>query len=143
LFALREPLLFNKRENKEIYRFTWLRTFHNPIAIRIERSKDKHTVIWKLSNGIHSPGILVESGQKEIAKRDWYEFTQLLEKTNFSDMPTEVRYCGLDGAYWILEGTDNSRYHVVKRWSPNDDYSRCCDYLISLTDLRIADREKY
>ena len=142
LFALREPLLFNKRENKEIYRFAWLRTFHNPIAVRTERSKDKHTVIWKLSNGITriSPGILAESGQKEIAEGDWYEFTQLLEKTSFWNMPTEEMGRGimLDGATWILEGTDNIRYHVVRRWSPkNNDYSRCCDYLISLTDLEI------
>ena len=36
LFAMKEPLLFNRPFSKSIYRFTWLRTFDNPVAIRIE-----------------------------------------------------------------------------------------------------------
>lgn len=48
LRAMNEPLLFNKKESKQIFRFTWLRTFDNPVAIRIEKSQDNIVLSWKL-----------------------------------------------------------------------------------------------
>ena len=93
LLALREPLLFNKREDKEIYRFTWLRSFHNPVAIRIEKAHGKYRIVWKVCDGSgtfdgYSPGILVESKQREIKEQDWDKFIELLTETDFWNMPT-------------------------------------------------------
>ena len=38
LTALGEPSLYTQRDDasKRIYRFTWLRTFHRPISVRLE-----------------------------------------------------------------------------------------------------------
>ena len=35
LFALREPVIYADKSQNEIYRFTWLRTFHHPVASRM------------------------------------------------------------------------------------------------------------
>ena len=49
LSALDEPSLYMQRvSNKSIYRFLWLRTFHNPIAIRLEILKDKSAFLKEL-----------------------------------------------------------------------------------------------
>jgi len=49
LFAMKEPLLFNRKTEKHIYRFTWLRTFNKPMTFRIEKWK-KLLENWKLKN---------------------------------------------------------------------------------------------
>lgn len=41
LCALNEPLIFDQKSGT-IYRFTWLRTFHHPVAIRIQKQKKKY-----------------------------------------------------------------------------------------------------
>lgn len=48
LRAMKEHLLFNKKQDKLTFRFLWLRTFHNPIAIRIEKQSDTYNLTWKL-----------------------------------------------------------------------------------------------
>ena len=39
LFSLNEPIIKDYKGNKEIYRFTWLRTFHHPVSIIIIKEK--------------------------------------------------------------------------------------------------------
>jgi hypothetical protein len=36
LFGLKEPILYNNKDNKEFYRFTWLRSFDHPVSIRLK-----------------------------------------------------------------------------------------------------------
>jgi hypothetical protein len=40
LFALKEPVLKDFAGDKEIYRFTWLRTFNHPAVIRLEKQRN-------------------------------------------------------------------------------------------------------
>ena len=60
LQALNEPILLGLDGDAEIYRFTWLRTFHNPIVIRIERKGGSIELTAKASNGAggYKPGKL-------------------------------------------------------------------------------------
>lgn len=146
LFAMREPLLFNKRIEKEIYRFTWLRTFHNPVAIRIEKEGDTYMLYWKVCDGAggYSPGKLIIDKQIIIDRTQWDTFQNLQKKCNFWNMKTNERIMGEDGAEWIMEGVDSKNYHVAVRWSPNGGaYFNCCSYLISLIDLKIKKEDKY
>src|SRR5690606_3456867 len=73
LYAMKEPLLFNGETKKEIYRFTWLRTFHNPIAIRIERINSQYYLYWKRLSGAggYEPGNLIEEKSRELTKLEW------------------------------------------------------------------------
>ena len=50
---LNEDCLYNKelKQNSIIYRFTWLRSFHHPIAIRIEKTENEIMLYWKVGKG--------------------------------------------------------------------------------------------
>lgn len=147
LIALKEPIIFNDNSTKEIYRFTWLRSFHNPIAIRFEKLGDDYRLYWKLCSGAggYAPGKLIIDKQKVIDKSIWDEFKKLLDQINFWKLNTTEEVIGTDGAEWIIEGKDSKHYQVVDRWTPNheSDYFKCCNFLISLTDLKISERDKY
>jgi cell fate regulator YaaT (PSP1 superfamily) len=73
LRALKEPIIFSDTSKKEMYRFTWLRTFHNPIAIRIEKENNNYKLYWKLCNGAggYDPGELIIDKQKKVDKITW------------------------------------------------------------------------
>lgn len=147
LFAMREPILYADKSQNEYYRFTWLRTFHNPVAIRIEKKSDTYTLHWKLSNGAggYQPGQVIINKQKVIDKSTWDEFQKRLNQIDFWKMNTSERTFGNDGSQWILEGKIEKQYHVVDRWTPSEknNYYQCCDFLIGLTDLNIKGQDKY
>ena len=144
LFAMREPILFFDSSQTEIYRFVWLRTFHNPISIRIERQQNIYLLTWKLCNGAggYEPGQLTIAKQKQIDDANWGKFKTLLNQIDFWNTDTEIETMGFDGSQWILEGKEGSKYHVVDRWTPRgDNYSQCCDFLIELTDLTFNEKD--
>jgi hypothetical protein len=133
LYSMQEPLLFNKVVDKETYRFTWLRTFDNPVCIRIEKALDEYKLYWKLTDGAggYNPGNLVISEEKVIDRRIWEAFEKHIKKSQFWEMSTvDKSIDGLDGSQWILEGKDQLGYHVVSRWCPSGDFFDCCKFLI-------------
>ena len=147
LFALKEPIIFSNETQDEIYRFTWLRTFHNPIAIRIEKQDGNYTLYWKLANGAggYDPGELEINKQKTLDKKIWEEFISKLNGADFWNLGVVHNENGKDGSQWILEGKSTNKYHVVDRWSPGkgSKFYECCDYLLSSTDLIISYEKKY
>ncbi len=147
LFALREPLLYNNKLHREIFRFTWLRTFRHPVSIRIENNIDGEKYIyWKVTSGAggYEPGNLILNKSKKIAKSDWRKFLKLVKESNFWNLPTMKDNRGFDGSEWILEGSDDDFYHVVSRWLGSDkSFHACCSYLITLTDLEINKKDMY
>jgi len=146
LFALKEPLLYNKNRNNIVFRFTMLRTFHNPIALRIERENNKFKLNWKKSNGAggYEPGILCLNKEKDITEKEWRKFIELINKSEFWNLPSVEKERGvLDGSEWILEGSSDEYYHVVSRCTPRDGgFYGCCNYLLSLTDLKFDEKDK-
>ena len=143
LFAMKEPVLFSDSSQTEIYRFVWLRTFHNPISIRIERQQNIYLLTWKLCNGAggYEPGLLTIAKQKQVDDTTWEKFKTLLNQIDFWSMDTEKIGTGVDGSAWILEGKEGNKYHVIDRWSPEyDKYSQCCNFLIGLTDFTFNEK---
>ena len=147
LFAMKEPLLFNKKINKEIYRFTWLRTFDKPIAIRIEKDSSEYKIYWKMLSGKggYDPGKLILEKSKIITEKEWLNFIDLVKKSNFWQMKLyRSSIDGVDGSEWILESVNQNDYRAISIWSPkNGNFYNACNYLISLTDLNIKDKDKY
>ncbi|MGC3977797.1 MAG: hypothetical protein QM751_05900 [Paludibacteraceae bacterium] len=146
LHAMKEPLLFNRKITKEIYRFTWLRTFHKPICIRFEKDNDNYAITWKMLSGEggYDPGKLLLNKSKKLTEKEWDLFKTYLKTSNFWQMELGRNSMGTDGAEWILEGVTPEQYRVVTVWSPEKgDFYNVCNYLISLTDLQISNREKY
>jgi len=147
LKALGEPSLFNKDGSKEIYRMLWLRTFHNPIVIRIEKDQDSYRLYWKVSSGKggYEPGELISYKSRQIEKSDWDKFQDLVDRIAFWNSETvEKGLHGDDGSRWIIEGVKGKDYHLTDRWTPRDnDYFKCGEFLIRLTDLEISKEEMY
>ena len=146
LHAMKEPLLFNRKVKKEVYRFTWLRTFHKPMTFRIEKWKDRYILYWKITNGAggYEPGNLESEKFKIITEKEWLEFSKLVDKANFWTMELGRSSIGNDGSEWILEGLNKSNYRVVTVWSPTKgNFYEACKYLIDLSDIKLTGREKY
>ena len=146
LSALKEPLVFNQTE-KTIYRFTWLRTFHKPVAIRLEKTNKSYTLYWKETSGAggYDPGSLIVNSSKPLTKDQWDKFISLLQSTDFWNMTTNANVENIaDGSKWIIEGIENGKYHVVDRTSPkNNNFQTCGKYLIELTNLKVKTNDFY
>jgi len=146
LFAMKEPLLFNKPMQKEVFRFTWLRTFNEPVVIRIEKKSNQISINWKGTDGEggYEPGNLITDMSKSISIKEWEKFTDLIKKIDFWNMKRRGQF-GTDGSEWILEGVNKTNYHVVSVWTPRvkSEFYKVCNYLIELTDLKINEKEKY
>jgi len=117
LRALEEPSLYSlsKSPSAESYRFLWLRTFHHPIAIRLDPNSDgTSTLLVKVASGAAGfrPGVLSEQRSQVVSKR--------VSELHFWDSPNPVNdQRGTDGSQWIIEGVKAGRYHVVDRWMPS------------------------
>ncbi|MEP1032968.1 hypothetical protein [Ekhidna sp.] len=179
-----EPVLYNYFLDREIYRLTWLRSFHPAIILRLERNngniillEKKMTFIepWKpvpehrrqkldtsmvqssalkraiLDGKIGTPmewnpdSSVVETNILKVSNKTWQEFQRLLEDKRFDRMPTTRAWgFGTDGSEWILEKHFENEYHVVNRWSPdNNSYSNfreIGDFLIDLSSYKNEER---
>jgi hypothetical protein len=144
LKALEEPVLSDSLPTK-VFRFTWLRTFNNPVVIGLENKNDSITLYWKVCDGEggYEPGKLIESKKKQLNLNEWTHFLQTIDKLNFWKLETaKNEIMGTDGAQWILEGKELGKYHVVDRWSGGNIEPICLD-LLNLTDLKIKKGEIY
>lgn len=138
LKALDEPIL-NDSFPISIYRFTYLRTFNNPIVIGLENNNDSVRIYWKRTNGAggYYPGKIVEDNTKDLSIEDWKKVEAKIDSINYWSLPTlKTDLLGNDGSQWILEGRKLGKYHVVDRWCGRE-IAPVCKFLMGLTDLRI------
>jgi len=129
----------------KIFRFTWLRTFHNPIVIGLENNNDSITLYWKVCDGAggYDPGKIIQNKSKVLTIKEWNDFVASVDLVNFWNLPTEdEEMIGTDGAQWILEGKELGKYHVVDRWIGGNIKSVCLK-LLELTDLKINEDDIY
>lgn len=136
LSAAREPSLYLEStrriaRNGPTLRFTWLRSFHAPIIVRIEHLGSSHPtmIAKKLSGkGGYAPGSVNERVTRSLSQEEQRTLRRVLETTNVASMSPKPCYHGpagmttiqLDGAEWIIELVDTNGYHFVDRWSPQD-----------------------
>jgi hypothetical protein len=149
LFALHEPVLHSYNGQNEIYRFTWLRSFNQPIIVRLQRQGDLVELSSKITNGAggYEPGQIIWDTAFKVSESNWNVLDSLVDKAKFSTLSTEVQDGGRDGAEWILEGIKNKQYHWAYRWSPSDDrhtlFRDACDYMLKLSTVHIELNKKY
>ncbi len=147
LAALKEPVLYNDSSNYEIYRFTLLRSFRHPIAIRIAKYYNDYRIYWKVCNGAggFDPGKLKVQKLKKIKKDDWDKFQRMLVLCNYWNLKNIQDCPSLDGSQWILEGKAHNKYLVINKKSPSQksDFRNCCSFLFNLTDLNTKEQLNY
>jgi hypothetical protein len=138
LKAMKEPSLWadSNKPEWQSYRFLWLRTFHHPIAIRLNVKNDgTGELISKVTSGAggYEPGELIIDRTTSLSPSQVSIFLKALDKADFWNMPSKGGKMGNDGAQWIIEGVKNEKYHLVDRWSPKNNTFR--DAAIALTRL--------
>ncbi len=139
LFAMYEPVLYESGINKESYRFLWLRTVKNPVAIRLEKQNDTVSLFIKVTTGTGGvgPGRLKTSEVKTLTAKEWNEFLALLNQCDFWNMPTIDDTKMLKGEQWILEGYKKDDFNITEIWNPelDDPYRKACEYLLDLAGI--------
>jgi hypothetical protein len=126
LEALQEPSLFekSKRTAETSYRFLWLRTFHHPIAIRVDMQNDGTAILTtKVASGAggYNPGKLVTNKTRPLTKSELSTITSRIETSNFWTIPSYSRdQGGADGSEWVIEIAEHGKYHLVSEWTPKD-----------------------
>jgi hypothetical protein len=136
LSEMREPSLFKQKEG-ESYRFLWLRSFHRPYAFRLQVLPDGTGTLTVKSTNLLPDG---ERGRVTLDKTRRLSAVQMrrvlsgIEALGFWSLPTkDLSRSGFDGAQWVFEGTQNGRYHIVDRWSPDDGAFR--ELMLALVQL--------
>lgn len=149
LVALGErPLCQGNERAEEVYRLTWLPSFHPSIVVRVECDSACYRLVAKRESGAggYDPGHLDTTRVIELDDASRRELARLLAAADFWRMPTVPppdSVVGLDGAQWILEGRTGGRYHVVDRWSPDRNgpdahYRALAEWLLARSGLASA-----
>jgi len=141
LFALHEPVLKNYNGEKEIYRFTWLRTFNHPVSVRLEKQGDIVKLFSKVSNGAggYESGKIIFDTTINLTEKHIDTMNIKLENVRFWTLLTESREGnGSDGSEWIIEAYKNNNYHMVVRWTPEKGtaFRKIGEYLISISQIQ-------
>jgi hypothetical protein len=121
LDGMNEPSLFERKSDRNVvsFRFLWLRSFHNPIAVRIEETPNgiKGRLVRLDGRSGYHPGQVAEEREFLMTAEQWKTFEQLISTAGFWGM-SSPEYPGFDGSEWIIEGLRGGTYHVVKCWTP-------------------------
>lgn len=144
LKAMGEPVLHTLvlPADAEVYRFTWLRTFHRPIAVRVERRGEIARLIAIELDGAggYAPGKPARRVDRALSQAEWAGFRRAVERAGFWTLSPTSEHWGADGAQWILEGRTPKGYHVAVRWTPAADgpdaaFRATCVQMLSLAAL--------
>jgi hypothetical protein len=151
LRALKEPSLFELAHDPraQTYRFLWLRTFHHPIAIRVDLKPDlTGTLTSKVGSGAggYSPGSLIQNSSQALDQTQVRSLLALINRSNFWTAPNPVNdQTGTDGSHWIIEGVRNGKYHVIDRWMPKSGPAHDLGIFLAfeLAKMTLPEREIY
>jgi hypothetical protein len=141
-------------DDVEAYRFLWLRSFHNDIAVRVIRRGDAYALEAVILDGAgrssaylrwlvegtgdyHKPGNVSRRVRRALSRDQWQAVMTKLEEIQLWQMPTQsdVPLLGTDGAQWIVEARRDGRYHVVDRWIGADGLKSIGMLFLDLADL--------
>jgi hypothetical protein len=125
------------------YRFTWLRSFHEPVVIRInEAPKGEMRLTAKrlTGQGGTEPGHVGVTVARTLSVQESGKLRALIARDDLANLEPADCAMGADGAQWILESRTGGAYHFAHRWSPKNGPVREIGlYLLTLTGWRIGD----
>jgi len=120
-----EPLYSEKIDrNAECYRFIWLRSFSHPVVLRIDIAQNgsgRLTIKVGEGSDMPGPGGLRRNESRSLDADSIASFRAKVRAAAFYDLPPfDDAHIGTDGSQWVIEGVCDGRYHVVRRFSPQD-----------------------
>ena len=92
LFTLKEPILKDYKGEKEVYRFTWLRSFNHPVIIRLEKQGDVIELFGKVSDGAggYKPGKVIYDTTLHLTDEQVNAINLKLNSANFWTLQTKT-----------------------------------------------------
>ncbi len=142
LANLEEPSLFARPKGAtRSVRFTWLRSFHDPIAVRIDTTAEGRLRMTARRNPMgndldpYAKNTRLRRLTRNLTAEESAELEALLDRTAVLAAPSNGCRCCVDGARWIVESSDprhGYRYHNSQ--SPKSGPERQVgEFLLSLT----------
>jgi hypothetical protein len=104
-------------------RFTWLRSFHAPVVIRVETDAagERRLFARQLSGaGGYDPGHVEKRLERALTRRESKRLEAALEGTRLFDRPGDPCELGVDGAQWIFESSGPGGYRFASYWTPRE-----------------------
>jgi hypothetical protein len=154
LYRMEEPRLTHMATNEAAvaYRFTISPTWGNTVSVRIQNEGKVFKLFAKRLDGRggYELGKLIERKEFVLPERQSAEIFACLESLNFFATTTLKSDGGCDGEYWVLEGVQNGKYHVVARWSADFEaekrgltaFVKFCSLLVDCTSLKEGPKNK-
>jgi hypothetical protein len=145
LSAMGEPSL-QCASRYPVYRFLWLRSFHHPIAVRVEkREDDMHLFAVELDGaGGYEPGAESRRVDRVLYIREAKAFTEAIATARVLNAPDKPEMRGFDGAKWVVEAREGERYQIHNVWTPeNGRIHELGSAFIALTGWSIPKDELY
>ncbi len=146
LSSFKEPSLYNYKGYDEIYRFTWLRSFHNPVTIRFQKACNNFILTTKeiIDNNGYSPDKIIVNTTQYLTGSEWNKWESRLSSINFWNLPVlDPEPRPMDGAEWIIEANLKGKYRFTTRTMSDYAYRECCKYLLFLSKLKIPEEDIY
>ena len=123
-----EPALATPRDDgRTIVRFTWLRSFHAPIVLRLTVLPDGagHLDMVRLSGlGGYELGSVEDRQRWDVASTDIAAVLQAADPARLRPVEPGCGPPGADGAGWLIERQDARGFQFASRWSPRDGVVR-------------------
>ncbi|WP_162998055.1 hypothetical protein [Brevundimonas lutea] len=143
LRSLDEPSLWRASQSGDgrfEVRFTWLRSFHPTVVVKVSETTEGAILVAKESTGLggYDAGEINRTARRTLAPAELAALKASLDDaTRLSAINCEL---GLDGAAWIIESRDAGNYTYQNRWSPRDGaVNRFGLEMIALTGWTFAD----
>ena len=117
LRAMGEPSLSCGTAGR-VYRFTWLRSFDHPVAVRVtdSGSRGRLDAIELDGAGGYAPGKPLRRKSFVLGKKSMAKLRATMAAA--WELSATEPSSGRDGAEWIIEVAEDGRHHAVLRWSP-------------------------
>ena len=126
LRAANEPSLFAttssiRAAGQTVLRFTWLRTFHHPVIVRVSWSRDRQPVLTTVEltgAGGYDPGKVKRTTTRNLNPVEIEALHAAIDAAHLGSVAPRACDFGFDGSEWIFETVNKSGYRAVIRWTP-------------------------
>lgn len=131
------------RTRRSALRFTWLRSFHKPVVIRIEEwdtERPRLLAAEMAGRGGYGGGVVIRRIDRKLSRDESQALHQLW--TRADPFTHRSPPCGLmmDGAQWVIETTGPGGYRFIDRQSPDNGPVREVGLaLLGLTGWEVGD----
>jgi hypothetical protein len=132
---------------EEIYRFTHLRSFHNPICVRIEKRNNRYLIEGTVTSGAggYDPGVIEIHEKKYLGESDFQDFLRVYESANPQGFNRLSGNRGTDGATWVLEIVRGGEYFFMCYHGQyeGEPIKPIADWMYNSLDWNLKEEEYY